>query len=74
VSLSAGGSAIYEGVTGSRDRGGPALGLGEKVTSGAITCDSSSRGITCTDRNTGNSFVIGDLKVRIRNDGREESH
>jgi V8-like Glu-specific endopeptidase len=74
VSLGAGGSAIYEGVTGSRDRGGPALGLGEKVTSGAITCDSSSRGITCTDRNTGNSFVIGDLKVRIRNDGREESH
>ena len=73
MSSSPGGSAVYEGITGSIDRGGPALAVGRSLTnsSGTITCDSSSRGITCRDRATGNSFVIGDRYVRVINGGQE---
>jgi hypothetical protein len=73
VSVVACGRASYEGVTGSTDRGGPALAMGRVICSstGTIVCDSSSRGITCRSTETGNSFVIGDHYVRIKNDGRE---
>jgi S1-C subfamily serine protease len=76
VSLSAGGSAVYEGITGSSDHGGPALAFGKRVTSssGAISCDSSSRGVTCSDSATSNRFVIGDRAVITRNNGQETSH
>lgn len=73
VSLSPGGAAVYEGITGSIDRGGQTLAMGRSLTnpSGTITCDSSSRGITCRDRATGNTFVIGDRYVRVINGGQE---
>ncbi len=77
VSLDAGqGGATYEGVTGSTDRGGPALQFGQTVSnpSGTITCDSSSRGITCRSRVSGSSFVIGDHYVRVANGGRERRY
>jgi hypothetical protein len=75
VSLSEGGEARYEGVTGSADRGGPALRFGQTVSnpSGSIVCDSSSRGITCVTSN-GNRFVIGDHYVRVRNNGYERRY
>lgn len=76
VSLSVGAEAVYEGVTGSTDHGGPALGFGERVssTSGDLNCESSSRGISCSDRSSGNSFVIGDYQVVLRNSGGETRH
>jgi len=64
VQVRAGGPAVYLGRLGSQDRGGRALRLGESVTSpgGAIRCESSYRGITCTDRSSGAGFTIGDRK------------
>jgi hypothetical protein len=50
------------------DNGGVALGFGQAVTNapGTIRCDSSSRGITCTDLGgSDQSFVIGDRRMRI---------
>ena len=74
VSLSAGGLAVYEGITGSSDHGGKALSFGRGVTAGTISCDSSTRGISCRDSTTGNSFVIGDQTVIVRNGGAESNH
>jgi hypothetical protein len=75
VSIAADGLAVYEGITGSRDRGGPALSFGQTVTNptGSIACESSSRGITCTNT-LGSRFVIGDHYVRVMNGGREERY
>jgi hypothetical protein len=74
VSLSAGGSAVYEGVTGSSDHGGEALSFGRSVSAGTIRCESSGRGISCRDSVTGNGFVIGDHTVVVRNNGQENKH
>jgi hypothetical protein len=42
---------------------------------GTITCESSSRGITCTDlTGTDASFTIGDYVVRVINNGVERSY
>jgi hypothetical protein len=70
VQLRVGGPASYLGRLGSEDRGGPALRFGQAIVSpgGAIRCESSSRGITCTDRSSGKGFVIGDHQ-HILNDG-----
>lgn len=64
VQLRVGGPAAYVGRVGSQDRGGPALRFGQAVVApgGAIRCESSSRGITCTDRSSGASFTIGDYR------------
>jgi len=51
------------------DRGGPAMPEGTSFTTpgGRITCSSSNRGISCEDRVSGASFVIGDYHVRVAN-------
>jgi hypothetical protein len=69
VRLLAGSGAAYMGATGSNDKGGPAMPIGSSFTTpgGNITCDSSSRGITCRDDATGAYFTIGDYHVRINN-------
>jgi Protein kinase domain len=71
VQVVAGGSATYEGVVGSVDKGGPSMpeGTSFRTPSGAIECGSSSRGITCSDLSTGNGFTIGDYGVHINNGG-----
>jgi hypothetical protein len=76
VRLVAGSGASYEGITGSTDKGGPAMPLGSSFTTpgGRITCDSSSRGITCKDNTTGAYFTIGDYHVRVNNGGGEVVH
>jgi serine/threonine protein kinase len=73
VLLLAGGTAIYEGLTGSTDKGGPAMAIGRSFTTpgGAIVCGSSTRGITCRDVITGHYFTIGDYRVHINNGGGE---
>lgn len=65
------GTARYLGVTGSTDRGGPALPEGDRFRTpgGRIECASSSRGVNCTDTTTGNGFTIGDHYVELRNGG-----
>jgi S1-C subfamily serine protease len=69
VRLVAGQGVAYEGLTGSTDKGGPAMPIGSSFAtpSRAITCSSSSRGITCRDSKTGAYFTIGDRSVRINN-------
>ena len=64
VQLRVGGPAVYLGRLGSQDGGGPALRFGQTVVSpgGAIRCESSSRGIRCSDRSSGASFTIGDYR------------
>jgi len=76
VRLVAGGSATYEGVTGSTDKGGPSMPEGTSFSTpqGSFTCGSSSRGITCTDNATGNSFTIGDTLVHVTNDNHEVTY
>ncbi|HZQ66259.1 MAG TPA: S1C family serine protease [Gaiellaceae bacterium] len=72
--LVAGGPASYQGVLGSTDKGGPSMPEGTRFTtpSGSISCGSSSRGITCTDAASGDSFTIGDYHVRLVNNGSEQ--
>lgn len=72
VQLQAGGAAIYLGVLGSRDNGGPSMpeGTSFQTPAATIECGSSSRGISCTDI-TGQSkasFTIGDHYHRLSND------
>jgi Trypsin-like peptidase domain len=76
VGLTAGAGAAYGGVVGSSDTGGPSMPMGTGFTtpSNAISCSSSSRGITCVDRNTQSSFVIGDHYVIVRNSDRERRY
>jgi hypothetical protein len=76
VLLAAGGDATYEGVTGSADEGGPSMPEGTSFTTpqGTFTCSSSSRGITCTDNATENSFTIGDTRVHVINNGHEVTY
>ncbi len=71
VQLKVGGPAVYLGRLGSIDRGGPALALGASIETpgGAIRCDSSYRGITCTDRASRATFVIGDYRHILSNPG-----
>lgn len=67
--LIAGGGATDESpAPDARDHGGPSMPMGStfRTPSGSIRCDSSTRGITCVDRQTGSSFTIGDFKVIIR--------
>ncbi|MEX2647011.1 MAG: S1C family serine protease [Gaiellaceae bacterium] len=73
VRLVAGGAATYLGTIGSVDRGGPDMPMGTsfRTPRGNISCDSSTRGITCTDVASGNRFVIGDYRLRLRNGGTE---
>jgi S1-C subfamily serine protease len=70
------GAAPGEPVIGADDMGGPPLQLGESFTTpaGSLSCDSSSRGITCTDLTTGSYFVSGDYEVKINNGAGEESY
>lgn len=76
VALSVGGGASYEGVGGSADNGAPSMPMGTAFTTpgGRVTCDSSSRGITCRDRTTGNGFTIGDRYTIVRNNGVERRY
>jgi hypothetical protein len=76
VKLVVGDGAAYQGVIGSADRGGPAMPEGTSFTtpSGAIRCGSSTRGITCTDRASGDAFVIGDTRVHVINGGSDVIH
>ena len=76
ATLVVGFDANYDGVAGSSDLGGPAMQMGTSFTTpgGAVTCDSSSRGITCTDNVTGSYFVIGDYSVVINNGGGEKRY
>jgi serine/threonine-protein kinase len=71
VQLRVGGPAVYLGRLGSVDRGGPALRFGAVVQSpgGAFRCNSSYRGITCVDKASEASFVIGDFKHFLTNPG-----
>jgi Trypsin-like peptidase domain len=76
VQLIVGSGASYEGVTGSTDKGGPAMAIGSSFTTpgGNITCSSSTRGITCKDTTTGAYFTIGDYHVRVNNGSGEVVH
>jgi S1-C subfamily serine protease len=76
VRLVVGSGASYEGITGSTDKGGPAMPIGSSFTTpgGNITCSSSSRGITCKDVATGAYFTIGDYHVRVNNGAGEVVH
>ena len=76
VSFSVGSDPFYLGQTGSEDLGGPAMPMGTSFTTpgGLVTCESSSRGITCTDNYTGAYFVIGDYKVRVNVGYGEETY
>jgi serine/threonine protein kinase len=69
VRLVVGGGATYQGITGSVDKGGPAMSIGTSFTTpgGKITCSSSSRGITCRDVTTGDYFRISDHYVYTNN-------
>jgi serine/threonine-protein kinase len=71
VQLVSGGSATYEGVLGTQDKGGNSMpeGTSFRTPAGTLECGSSSRGITCTDLRTGNAFTIGDRYVRVTNNG-----
>lgn len=68
--------ASYEGITGSTDKGGPAMAIGSSFTTpgGNITCSSSTKGITCRDTTTGAYFTIGDYRVRVNNGSGEVVH
>jgi len=76
VRIVAGGQATFEGVTGSTDKGGPSMPEGTSFATprGSFVCLSSSRGITCRDTSTGNSFTIGDYDVIVVNGGHESAH
>jgi hypothetical protein len=69
VRLDVGVGVKYLGVVGSTDLGGPAMPEGTAFVTpeGAISCESSSRGISCTDVAGGSSFVIGDQNVVLHN-------
>jgi len=71
VQLDVGASAVFQGIHGAWTEMGVRLQEGMSFTtpSQAITCGSSSRGITCTDSTTGNSFTIGDYQVETVNRG-----
>ena len=71
VQLDVGGSAVFQGIHGAWAEMGVRLQKGMSFTtpSQVITCGSSSRGITCTDSTTGNSFTIGDYQVVTVNGG-----
>ena len=49
-------------------------GTSFRTDTGEIECESSGRGITCTDVATGKYFVIGDYVVQINNGGGEQAH
>jgi S1-C subfamily serine protease len=76
VRLVVGEGAAYEGITGSTDKGGPAMPIGSVFATpgGNIRCESSSRGITCRDVTSGAYFTIGDYHVRVNNGGGEVVH
>ena len=76
VALTSGEGSFYGGVVGSTDTGGPAMPMGTafETPSGSIRCDSSSRGIRCTDAITGSGFTIGDHYVVVRNGGAEQRY
>ena len=50
------------------------MGTSFTTPGGLVTCESSSRGITCTDNFTGAYFVIGDYKVRVNVGYGEETY
>ena len=76
VGLTVGVGAFYSGVVGSSDSGGPAMPMGTEFTtpSRAVNCNSSSRGIACTDATTGSGFTIGDHYVIVRNAGSQRRY
>jgi hypothetical protein len=60
------GDRVYDlGLRGSGDLGGSAMPEGTSLVTGdgRIECTSSSRGIGCSDRTTGASFVLGDYAL-----------
>jgi hypothetical protein len=69
VTLQVGVGAAYQGLGDTTDHGGPALSFGSSrlVAGGAIRCESSTRGITCSYADTG--FTIGDYRIVVFNGG-----
>jgi S1-C subfamily serine protease len=67
VELEAGGDIVDLSPSPSRDEGGPSMPMGTAFTTpgGTIRCESSRRGITCTDLIAGGSFTIGDQQLVI---------
>jgi S1-C subfamily serine protease len=61
VKLVAGRGAYDQGTPGSKDVGGPSMPMGTSFTTstGEISCESSTRGISCRD-GAGHGFTIGD--------------
>ncbi len=75
VSLAGGVGARYEGQPGSVDNGGPSMPMGTSfhTASGEISCDSSTRGISCTD-GQGHGFTIGDHYLIVRSPSGERRY
>jgi hypothetical protein len=72
VRLERGAGVTALGAIGSRDVGGRAMAEGKSIhnPSGSIRCESSSRGITCTDlAGSGAAFTIGDTRIRTSGPG-----
>jgi hypothetical protein len=67
VELQAGGEVYDLSPVDSVDEGGPSMPMGTSFTTpgGTIRCDSSRRGITCSDQLGSGAFTIGDRDLLI---------